>query len=55
MRKCSKCGTKMILDLTTVLTSNPPQYEYKCPKCGNIQYGFCHDEQDEEVEEKIKR
>ena len=39
MKKCSKCGTKMIPDLTKALTSDPLQYEYKCPKCGNIEYG----------------
>ena len=43
MKKCSKCGTIMKPDLTCILTSNPPQYKYTCPKCGNVENGWCSD------------
>lgn len=33
---CDKCGTEMERD-TIVLTSNPPTYQYECPKCGHIE------------------
>jgi len=39
MKKCSKCGAKMIAD--QVFASNPPQYLFKCPSCGNTEYGPC--------------
>lgn len=29
---CDTCGTEMQLD-PVVLTTFPPQYQYKCPKC----------------------
>lgn len=51
MKKCSKCGAKMIADKSQVLTSHPPQYIYKCPKCGNTECGFCsEDDPTEEAE-----
>ena len=31
---CPICGSPMTIDHTIVLTSNPPQYKRKCPKCG---------------------
>lgn len=43
MKKCSKCGTVMKPDLTCILTSIPPQYKYTCPKCGNVENGWCSD------------
>ena len=36
--KCPKCGGGMCRDNTKVLTSYPPQYEYRCNKCGHISY-----------------
>ena len=30
------CGEEMIRD-NLVLMSNPPQYKYRCPKCGKIE------------------
>ena len=42
-KKCSYCGTKMVADTSEVYTSNPPQYKYRCPKCGNVEYGLCSD------------
>ena len=30
---CDKCGTEMETS-PVVLTTYPPQYQYKCPKCG---------------------
>lgn len=51
MKKCSKCGTKMIADRNQVFISYPPQYLFKCPSCGNTEYGLCsEDDIDEETE-----
>lgn len=33
-----KCGGGMCKDLNMVLTSKPPQYLYKCNKCGHVVY-----------------
>ena len=35
---CTECGGGMCKDLTKVLTSYPPKYEYRCNKCGHIDY-----------------
>ena len=35
---CEKCGEKMLLIEGVVCTSNPPMFQFVCPKCGNIQY-----------------
>lgn len=35
---CPECGGGMCRNETMILTSNPPQYEYKCNKCGHIEY-----------------
>ena len=37
---CEKCGEKMLLIEGVVCTSNPPMFQFVCPKCGNIQYSF---------------
>ena len=37
---CPKCGGGMCKHESIVYASNPPQYEYKCNKCGNIEYQF---------------
>lgn len=51
MKKCSKCGAKMIADRNQVFISYPPQYLFKCPSCGNTEYGLCsEDDIDEETE-----
>lgn len=51
MKKCSKCGAKMIADRNQVFISYPPQYLFKCPSCGNTEYGLCSEEDiDEETE-----
>ena len=53
MKKCSKCGAKMIADRNQVFISYPPQYLFKCPSCGNTEYGLCsEDDNDEETETK---
>ena len=53
MKKCSKCGAKMIADRNQVFISYPPQYLFKCPSCGNTEYGLCsEDDIDEENEDK---
>ena len=40
---CKKCGEKVYVDTSAIYTSNPPMYQYTCPKCGNVSYVFCHD------------
>ena len=35
--QCPECGGGMCKNLTTILTSLPPQYQYKCNKCGRIE------------------
>ena len=35
---CKKCGTKMEMERDKVYTSLPPQYGFKCPKCGAFEY-----------------
>jgi len=40
-KKCSLCGSIMEADTSFVYTSDPPQYMYKCPNCGNSEFGFC--------------
>ena len=42
MIKCKKCGTTMWRALV-VLTSDPPQYRYYCPKCNHIEYSEVYD------------
>lgn len=37
---CPKCGGGMCRHESIVYASNPPRYEYKCNKCGNIEYQF---------------
>lgn len=32
--ECPKCGNKIYVDTTTVLTSYPPQQRYTCLGCG---------------------
>lgn len=36
--KCKKCGKGADVDMSVVLTSNPPQYKAKCKHCGET---FC--------------
>lgn len=39
--KCEYCGyDKAEVDTSKVLTSYPPKYSYKCPKCDKIGYIF---------------
>lgn len=40
---CKKCGEKVYIDASVVYTSIPPMYQYKCSKCGNVDYVFCCD------------
>ena len=35
---CPECGGGMCRNETMVLTSNPPQYEYRCNKCDHVEY-----------------
>lgn len=37
---CPVCGEELIKDTSTVLTSYPSQYEYKCRHCQHIEIGF---------------
>lgn len=36
--KCKYCKIEMVCDETKILTSFPPKKEYKCPKCGSVDY-----------------
>ena len=47
--KCPKCGSRMLRDSSNILTSMPPKYEYRCPKCGAIEYGAIDADYEEEV------
>ena len=40
--KCPHCGATAIANTCIVLTSDPPQYNVDCPKCGRI-YMFCYE------------
>lgn len=35
---CDNCGRDMKCDM--VLTSYPPQYQYRCPECGATETSF---------------
>jgi ribosomal protein S27AE len=57
MKKCSNCGAKMVADTSQVFTSYPPQYKYRCPKCGNTEYGLCSENEsfeETETNESVK-
>ena len=36
--RCPKCGTTVNVNTSMILTSNPPCYEWTCPKCGEKGY-----------------
>ena len=36
--ECKLCGAVMVKTPDKILTTYPALYEYKCPKCGHIQY-----------------
>ena len=38
--QCPKCSGGMRRNEMVVLTFYPPQYEYKCDKCGYIEYQY---------------
>lgn len=37
--KCPVCGEALLKDISVVLTSNPPKYQYMCKKCNWHGYG----------------
>lgn len=39
---CEKCN-KLMTKSSGMLMSNPPQYEYRCEKCGKVEYVNCED------------
>ena len=39
--KCSNCGQVAEVDVSAVLTSDPPKYNYHCPHCNNSGYVLC--------------
>ena len=39
---CPVCGEKMVVDDSVVLTTNPPQYWWRCQKCGHAESHFCN-------------
>ena len=36
--QCSECGGGMCRNEMVVCASYPPKYEYRCNKCGNVEY-----------------
>lgn len=34
---CSKCGGQLYMNDSIVLASYPPQYQYVCQSCGNVE------------------
>ena len=40
---CPVCGGQMVVDDSVVLPSNPPQYLWRCQKCGHTESHFCND------------
>ena len=38
--RCKKCGAEAVANTGIILTSDPPQYNVDCPKCGRV-YMFC--------------
>lgn len=36
--KCEKCGGNVRKNLKIILASLPPEYEYVCNNCGNVDY-----------------
>ena len=45
---CSKCGGQLYINDSVILTSYPPQYQYVCQTCGNvetshIQLPYCYE------------
>lgn len=62
--KCKNCGKEADVDMSLVLTSYPPQYNYSCPHCGTHGYIFCseayvqnshEDNQDSKIKELIEK
>lgn len=47
--KCPKCGTHMEMDRSQVYTSLPPQYKFKCPNCGNMEFGTADKDYDDSI------
>ena len=51
--KCEKCGNDSVLvDTSTVLTSNPPQYITYCTSCYNLSSIPCSETKEEPEEEQ---
>ena len=38
--ECPCCGKHLRKNVTTVLTSNPPKYQYECSNCGWVGYNY---------------
>ena len=38
--QCPKCDGGMCRDNMNILTSLPPQYKYKCNKCGHVEFQY---------------
>ncbi len=34
--ECPQCGNQAKVDMSIILTSNPPQYRYFCPICNSF-------------------
>lgn len=38
--QCPECGGGMCKNLMVVCTSLPPKYEYRCDRCGHVEYQY---------------
>lgn len=48
-KSCPVCGETMTVDDSAVLTSNPPQYWWRCPICGHAESHVCNGGENEYV------
>lgn len=49
--RCPKCGAHMEMDRSQVYTSIPPQYKFRCPNCGNQEFGTADRDYDDSIDE----
>ena len=47
--KCPHCGKAALVDMSMVLTSYPPQYNYYCEHCDIPGFIFCHEVSENQI------
>lgn len=47
--KCPHCGKAALVDMSMVLTSYPPQYNYYCEHCDRHGFIFCHEVSENQI------